>query len=160
MVKKEKKQVYLRWGILAVIILLVSLLQNTGGLLPRIYSVSAMPLIPLVVCIAMLEREMAGACFGMFAGMLWDAVGTRGDGFHAVVLLIIGCRKNISRLFILNLVVTLLSILLWDILSNQPFIIFSYKLEAILQRTHIFYFSFNRINDECIFYLANNRCFL
>ena len=30
MVKKEKKQVYLRWGILAVIILLVSLLQNTG----------------------------------------------------------------------------------------------------------------------------------
>ena len=34
---------------------------------------------------------MAGACFGMFAGMLWDAVGTRGDGFHAVVLLIIGC---------------------------------------------------------------------
>lgn len=91
MVKKEKKQVYLRWGILAVIILLVSLLQNTGGLLPRIYGVSAMPLIPLVVCIAMLEREMAGACFGMFAGMLWDAVGTRGDGFHAVVLLIIGC---------------------------------------------------------------------
>ena len=74
MVKKEKKQVYLRWGILAVIILLVSLLQNTGGLLPRIYSVSAMPLIPLVVCIAMLEREMAGACFGMFAGMLWERV--------------------------------------------------------------------------------------
>ena len=79
MVKKEKKQVYLRWGILAVIILLVSLLQNTGGLLPRIYSVSAMPLIPLVVCIAMLEREMAGACFGMFAGML---LGCRGHAWR------------------------------------------------------------------------------
>lgn len=91
MLKKEKKQVYLRWGILAVIILFVSLLQNTGGLLPKPYGVSAMPLIPLVVSIAMLEREMAGACFGIFAGMLWDAVGTRGDGFHAVVLLLIGC---------------------------------------------------------------------
>ena len=91
MIKKEKKQVYLRWGILTVIILFVSLLQNTGGLLPKIYGVSAMPLIPLVVCIAMFEREMAGACFGMFAGMLWDAVGAWGDGFHAVVLLIIGC---------------------------------------------------------------------
>lgn len=91
MLKKEKKQVYLRWGILAVIILFVSLLQNTGGLLPKLYGVSAMPLIPLVVSIAMLERETAGALFGMFAGMLWDAVGARGDGFHAVVLLITGC---------------------------------------------------------------------
>lgn len=131
MIKKEKKQVYLRWGILAVIILFVSLLQNTGGLLPKIYGVSAMPLIPLVVCIAMFEREMAGACFGMFAGMLWDAVGAWGDGFHAVVLLIIGCvcglllhylmRVNFITALLLSACATLLhNFLYWLIFLAIP----------------------------------------
>ena len=36
----------------------------------------------------------------------------------------------------------------------------SYTHLDVYKRQHIFYFSFNRINDECIFYLANNRCFL
>lgn len=35
-------------------------------------------------------------------------------------------KKSIFLLFILNLVVILLSILQWDILSNQPFIAFFY----------------------------------
>ncbi|HIT53630.1 MAG TPA: rod shape-determining protein MreD [Candidatus Fimivicinus intestinavium] len=103
MLKKEKKQVYLRWAITALVILLVSLVQNTGGLLPKIYGVSAMPLIPLTVCIAMLERETAGACFGMFAGMLWDAVTVRGDGFHAVVLLLTGCACGLLLHYLMRM---------------------------------------------------------
>jgi hypothetical protein len=50
----------------------------------------------------------------------------RFDGGMKLSILPMKRGKSISPSFILNSVVTLLSILLWDILSNQPFIIYSY----------------------------------
>lgn len=91
MPKRENRMIYIRWAILAVIIVIVSLFQNTRGLLPEIYGVRAMPLIPLVVCIGMFERDWGSAALGLFAGLLWDGVSAHGQGFRSIYLMIIGC---------------------------------------------------------------------
>lgn len=84
----DNKQKYVRYAIYAVIIVIAAILQNTVGFPPPILGVSAFWLIPVCVCIAMFEREVAAAIFGAFSGVLWD-VSLGRDGFNAFILLII-----------------------------------------------------------------------
>lgn len=116
--------IYIRWGVVAALLLLTSLFQNTNGLLPEIYGVRAMPLIPFVVCIGMYERDWGSAALGLFAGLIWDGVSAHGQGFRSIYLMVIGCacglllhyfmRRNLITGLLLSSVALLLhNVLYW-----------------------------------------------
>ena len=84
----SNKQKYIRYIIYIAIIAVAAILQNTVGFPPRILGFGAYLLIPVCVCIAMFEREVAAAVFGVISGVLWDVCLGR-DGFNAFVLMLI-----------------------------------------------------------------------
>lgn len=129
MFKRENKMIYIRWTILAGLIVIVSLFQNTDGLLPAVYGVRAMPLIPFVVCIGMYERDWGSAGLGLFAGLLWDGVSAHGQGFRSVYLMVIGCVCGLllhyfmRRNLITGLLLTGVSLVLHNVLYWLFFIV-------------------------------------
>ncbi len=87
---RENKNLIIRRALSLVFIFCCFLLQSSGVWIPDIFGVNAFILIPAVVCIGMFERETWGAIAGLFAGMLWDSIAARGQGYHAVVLMVAG----------------------------------------------------------------------
>ena len=57
--RRSTKILFVRRTVFVLLILAVHILQNTRGLFPEIFGVKANPLIPLVICIGMFEREIA-----------------------------------------------------------------------------------------------------
>ena len=104
----NNKPKYIRYAIYTVLLVLTAILQNSPGGIPDIFGARALILLPVCVSIAMFEREIAAALFGVFAGFLWD-VSTGRDGFNAFLLLIICaiCSLLISH-FMRNNVLTAL----------------------------------------------------
>ena len=108
--RKRTGILWLRRGIFALLLLAAHILQNTPGYFPEIFGVRAYFLISLTVCIALFEREVVGALFGLFAGALWDWVSPMGDGFNALFLMLVGaaCGILINTLMRNNLLTALL----------------------------------------------------
>ena len=65
---------YLRRVLLGALVFLTAAAQNVPWL-PGIYGVRALPLLPLVVAVAVLDQALPGVLFGAFAGLLWDITG-------------------------------------------------------------------------------------
>lgn len=105
----ERKKLILRRGSLALILLVLSVLQNTEGFFPQIFGVRALLLIPAVICVAMFERDVAGMFFGLFAGALWD-MNASGASFNALFLLAVGfiCGTLINTIMRNNIITALL----------------------------------------------------
>ena len=101
----QKKNLIFRRISLALIILLVSVLQNTHGYFPQIFGIRALLLIPTVVCVAMYERDIWGLIFGVFAGALWDVFAS-GASFNALFLMTAGflCGTLINTIMRNNVV--------------------------------------------------------
>lgn len=89
---------YVRYTIYTALIVLAAVLQNSLNIIPDIFGARAFLLLPICVCIAIFEREIASAVFGVIAGVLWD-VSAGQDGFNAFVLLLIGavCSLLVSH---------------------------------------------------------------
>ncbi len=104
----NNKQKYIRFGLYALIIGVVALVQNSPYVLPDILGARAFVLLPLLVSIAMFEREIAAAVFGALAGILWDICSVK-DGFNSIVLLLICavCSLLIIRLMRNNILTAL-----------------------------------------------------
>ncbi|MDD6284998.1 MAG: hypothetical protein PUB05_06500 [Firmicutes bacterium] len=68
---------YTYYIVLSIIFAAVYLLQSGIGLLPRIFAVSPLPLLPLVTVIAMFESKAAAFAYGLFAGLLMDILSRR-----------------------------------------------------------------------------------
>ena len=93
--RRSTKILFVRRTVFVLLILAVHILQNTRGLFPEIFGVKANLLIPLVICIGMFEREIAGAVLGMLAGILWDSVSPMGDGYNALLLMLAGAAAGL-----------------------------------------------------------------
>lgn len=106
---KDNRPAYIRRGILAALILLTAVLQNTRGAFPGLFGAGAVLLIPAVVVTAMFERAGAGMFFGLFAGLLCDLCSGGTDGFYAIFLTATGfvCGSLITY-FMRNNIVTAL----------------------------------------------------
>lgn len=87
--KIDKKTVERR-VILASLLLLTFLFQNTGGLFPAPFGIHAMLLVPLTVCIAMFEREFAGIFYGLAAGVMLDAFSSQSVVLNSLFFTVIG----------------------------------------------------------------------
>lgn len=116
----HKKSLYIRRALLALLVVLTALFQNTKGALPSPGGMRAMPLAVLVAVIALFERSFAGFVFGFLAGVLWDFSSADGDGFFAVLLCILGflfgaassllLRTNVFSAFAVSFVGVLLTL--------------------------------------------------
>ncbi len=146
--ESQNKKLIFRRLCLALILLLLSVLQNTNGLFPQIFGVRALLLIPAVVCIAMFERDIFGMIFGLFAGALWD-VFSSGASYNALFLLTVGficgtlintiMRNNVVTAGILSFTaITLYNIIYWLFnfvfsgLDSAAFMLWRYYLPSIL----------------------------
>lgn len=115
--ESQRKKLITRRLCLALILLLLSVLQNTDGFFPQIFGVRALLLIPAVVCMAMFERDIYGMLLGLFAGALWDITAS-GASFNALYLLAVGficgtlintiMRNNVVTAFIFSTLATVI----------------------------------------------------
>lgn len=108
--RKQQKILWARRSIFVLLILLAHLVQNTPGWFPAFFGIRAYFLLTFTVCLGLFEREIAGAMFGLFAGVLWDTVSPLGDGYHAFLFLLIGaaCGILINTVMRNNLITALL----------------------------------------------------
>lgn len=131
--RKRTKILTLRRAIFVLLILGAHLLQNTPGAFPSVFGVRAFFLLSLTVCLGLFEREIAGALFGAFAGMLWDSVSPLGDGFHALLLFLIGagCGVLINTIMRNNLITAMLLSGLAHFLYVSLYVIFFVVAEGV-----------------------------
>ncbi len=114
----ENKEDYKRRTVFVLLTLFTAILQNTNGLFPKIGNASAMLLIPLVISIAMFERDVAGMMFGLFAGFVWDFYSAHVDGYYIIFLACVGyaCSYLISRYMRNNIVTAIVYSLVFSLL--------------------------------------------
>lgn len=122
MISTEKKVLYERRVLFAVLIIVFAMLQNTPHLLPSIFGAHALILIPLAVCLGMFEKAVVAAVFGMFAGIMWDITVASGDGYNAMFLMLFATtasalisylmRNNISTALLLSFAAIVIYMLL------------------------------------------------
>ena len=126
-IETHRKKLILRRICLALILLLLSVLQNTDGFFPQIFGVRALLLIPCVVCIAMYERDIFGMVLGLFAGALWD-IFSSGASFNALFLTAVGfiCGTLINTIMRNNVVTATILSALSAIIYNTCYWAFTY----------------------------------
>ena len=131
--RKRTRILLLRRAIFALLILGAHLLQNTPGAFPSVCGVRACFLLSLTVCLGLFEREVAGALFGAFAGVLWDSVSPLGDGFHALLFMLIGaaCGILINTIMRNNLITAMLLSVLAHVLYVSLYVIFFVVAEGV-----------------------------
>lgn len=123
----QKKNLIFRRLSLALILLLISVLQNTDGFFPQVFGIRALLLIPAVVCIAMFERDTFGMIFGIFAGALWDVFAS-GASFNALFLLTAGflCGTLINTIMRNNIVTASILTFIFSAIYNIVYWLFNF----------------------------------
>lgn len=102
----DKKPKIIRRVMFALIIIITVLLQNNAFKILLSFKVSALPVLPLVICISMFERETVASLFGVLAGVIAD-ISSGVDGFNAFVLVVIcACASLLISHFMRNNIVT------------------------------------------------------
>ena len=114
----------LRYFAYTIEIIVIYLINQTPGLIPSVFEVRPVLLLPVAVSIAVFESETAAMGFGLFCGLLLDFGMTGGAslGFHALLLCVfcycVGLmvihlmRTNLLTTVLLSAVVILLVLLL------------------------------------------------
>lgn len=130
--EKQKKNLIFRRLSLALILLAVSVLQNTDGFFPQVFGIRALLLIPAVVCIAMYERDKWGMMLGLFAGALWDVFAS-GASYNALFLLTAGflCGTLINTIMRNNIVTALILTFAVSTLYHVFYWLFNYVLGGL-----------------------------
>ncbi len=126
-VETQNKKLIIRRICLALIILLLSVMQNTDGFFPQIFGVRALLLIPFVVCVGMFERDIWGMILGLFAGLLWDITAS-GASFNALFLLAAGfvCGTLINTIMRNNIVTAGILSFIFSVFYNVGYWLFHY----------------------------------
>ncbi len=130
-IEKPLKNTIARRASYALLLFIMSVLQNTDGFFPSVFGVRALLLIPAVVCIAMNERDIPGMCLGLFAGSLWD-ISASGNNFNALFLLAVGflCGTLINTVMRNNIVTASLLSLAALLIYNLGYWFFQYVLHS------------------------------
>lgn len=76
--------------IYSLVALLLLLLQCAPHGFPTLFHVRPAPLVPFVVCVAILEGARAGVMIGTFSGLLWGIYSFRLFGMDALLLMALG----------------------------------------------------------------------
>lgn len=139
-----------------LMLILVFLMQSLPHFMPRIGGVYPLLLIPAVVCIGMFERELIGGFLGLFAGVLWDITSLRIAGFHAVLLLVIGCACGLMVIHLMRnsllsaILLTFFSLLFYELCNWIFFYVLAGKEMLGYQLVH---FALPRLAYSLVFTL-------
>lgn len=102
MFRREGLPIAVKRILLAVVVLVTALLQNTDGFLPVFFGARIFLLIPLIISIGMLEGEVSGLVYGLIGGAFWDVCSSGIDGWHAFYLAFIGCLSGVLIHYIMR----------------------------------------------------------
>ena len=122
-----------RRAVIAAVVLLTFLLENTQGLFLRPWGIPAMLSVPLVISIGMFERETYGMLFGLMSGALLDAFSSQSVCYHSIMLTLAGFVSGVlvTRLLRNNLKTCLLMCTIFLFVYNSLYyLIFYYKASA------------------------------
>ena len=86
---QNKKQDIKRNIVWAALLSFAFLLQTTDGLKLQIGNINLLPVLPLLSCICMFEKERLACWYGLFVGLLLDVVSPSMVGYNALILLLI-----------------------------------------------------------------------
>ena len=84
--KKNEIKKHILWGLL---LCAAFLLQTTYGFMPHIGQIKLLPLLPLLSCICMAEKEKYAPWYGLGCGLLMDVVSPSMVGYNALILMLI-----------------------------------------------------------------------
>ena len=84
MIKRLRTKI-IKYALYFLLLFFAYIIQATPGLLDY-YGAKAMLVIPVCVCIAVCEGELAGGIFGFLAGLFCDSSASTVFGFNAFVL--------------------------------------------------------------------------
>lgn len=84
----------------ALMLLLLFLIQEAPSV--TLFGVRGVPVAGLFVAVAMLEDEMAGAFFGLAAGILCDTASAQVFGVASVLFLVLGCTVGLLVMYMVN----------------------------------------------------------
>ena len=87
--KQNRKQDIWRNIVYILLISAAFLLETTYGFMPHLGNARLLPMLPLLSCVCMFEKERLAPWYGLFAGFLMDMVSPSMVGYHALILLLI-----------------------------------------------------------------------
>lgn len=97
-------------------LLVLFMLQETPGLLPAIFGVRPVLILPAVVTIAMFEEELPAMAFGIAGGLFCDFGLSCALGFHGLILAVLCFFISIlSRVYLQNNMLTAVVTGVWTI---------------------------------------------
>ncbi len=101
---KENRPKIMRRVVFFFLILGFGILQNSA-VLPTVFGMRLLPLLPLAVTVGMFERETYGLMFGLLAGVIWDMNTASADGIYALLFALVGfvCGLLMTYLMMNNL---------------------------------------------------------
>ncbi len=100
---------YIKWTAYGLVILAFTLLQSVPHLVPEVFGARPLLLLSATVGIALFTGPTGGAAAGVACGLLWDVFSPRLLGFHALILLAVGCACGLLvRLMMRNNLLTAL----------------------------------------------------
>lgn len=128
----EYKNTIIRRAILAGLMLLTFMFQNTGVLFPAPAGIHALLLLPLTVCIGMFEREFAGLFFGLFAGAMMDAFSSNSICFHAITFTVFGFAAGALTTYVMrnNFLCSLILSAVFNFIHNTVYFIVYYAFDG------------------------------
>lgn len=114
---KENRPKIMRRSCFLLVVIAVGILQ-ISDVLPSVFGVRLLPLLPLTVVLGMFERETYGMYYGLLAGVMWDINLGAGDGFNAFFFALVGfvCGLLMTYLMMNNLITATLLCWLWTTL--------------------------------------------
>ena len=113
----ENKPKIMRRGIFFLLVLFAGVLQ-ISDVLPTLFGLQFLPLLPLTVVLGMFERETYGLYYGLLAGIIWDMNVGPGDGFNAFFFSLVGfsCGLLMTYLMMNNLITATILGTLWTLI--------------------------------------------
>lgn len=156
------KNRFFKYAVFAVLIIMLTALQNVRGLFPTIYGARACLLLPFIISISIFEKELPSAILGGFAGALWD-LGGRIRGYNIFILFVSAVffsvmvrtvfRRNIKTTTIFSFVGCTFYFLIYTIFNeNAQFrFFFRYHLISVVYSAlfiFVFYFLIQHIEKR------------
>lgn len=158
LIEKQKLLRTKRYAVLGIVLLVLSVLQNTPHCFPTVFGCRALLLVPAVVAIAMYERDVAGIFFGLFAGALWD-ISSTGTDHYAAFLVVVGfvCGSLVNNTLRINVVTAFLMSVIWLAVATFGFWAIRYLIGgldsavAVLLRNYLPSFVYSLIFAPILF---------
>lgn len=119
---RESRNAHIKRLTLFIIALLACLMQFSLPSFQKIFGVSVLYTIPVVVCISMFQGEIISMVCALVCGMIWDSVSAQSVCFHTVFLVITAfvvsyaVQKRIRNFIVSALIIEFSAIFIHNIL--------------------------------------------